>query len=32
VTLFGEPADVGRIGCLIMIVGGTIGLRLVSPG
>jgi quaternary ammonium compound-resistance protein SugE len=32
VTLFGEPADFGRIGCLIMIVTGTIGLRLVSPG
>jgi quaternary ammonium compound-resistance protein SugE len=32
VTLFGEPADIGRIGCLILIVGGTIGLRLVTPG
>ena len=32
VMLFGEPADVGRIGCLIMIVTGTVGLRLVTPG
>ena len=31
VMLFGEPADVGRISCLIMIVTGTIGLRLVTP-
>jgi quaternary ammonium compound-resistance protein SugE len=31
VMLFGEPADIGRIGCLIMIVTGTIGLRLVTP-
>ena len=32
VMLFGESADAGRIGCLIMIVTGTIGLRLVTPG
>jgi quaternary ammonium compound-resistance protein SugE len=32
VMLFGEPADAGRIGCLIMIVTGTVGLRLVTPG
>ena len=32
VALFGEPADLGRIGCLVLIVAGTIGLRLVTPG
>ena len=32
VMLFGEPADLGRIGCLVLIVTGTIGLRLVTPG
>jgi quaternary ammonium compound-resistance protein SugE len=31
VMLFGEPAEVGRIGCLVMIVAGTVGLRLVTP-
>ena len=30
-TLFGESADGIRIGCLILIVAGTIGLRLVTP-
>ncbi len=29
--LFGESADWGRIGCLVLIVAGTMGLRLVSP-
>jgi quaternary ammonium compound-resistance protein SugE len=29
IFLFGEPADVPRIACLILIVAGTIGLRLV---
>ena len=30
-ALFGEPADGVRLGCLILIVAGTIGLRLVTP-
>jgi len=31
VCLFGESADLGRVCCLVLIVAGTIGLRLVSP-
>ena len=31
-VLFGEPTDAGRIGCLVLIVAGTIGLKLASPG
>jgi quaternary ammonium compound-resistance protein SugE len=31
-VLFGEPTDAGRVGCLILIVAGTIGLKLASPG
>jgi quaternary ammonium compound-resistance protein SugE len=31
IVLFGEAADWARIGCLILIVAGTIGLRLVTP-
>jgi quaternary ammonium compound-resistance protein SugE len=31
-VLFGEPADAARVGCLILIVAGTIGLKLASPG
>jgi quaternary ammonium compound-resistance protein SugE len=30
-ALFGESADAIRIGCLILIIAGTIGLRLVTP-
>jgi quaternary ammonium compound-resistance protein SugE len=29
--LFGESADLGRVCCLVLIVAGTIGLRLVTP-
>jgi quaternary ammonium compound-resistance protein SugE len=32
ILLFGESADWTRLGCLILIVAGTIGLRLVTPG
>ena len=31
IALFGEPADAIRVGCLILIVAGAIGLRLVTP-
>jgi multidrug transporter EmrE-like cation transporter len=30
--LFGESAGAARIGCLILIVAGTIGLKLATPG
>jgi quaternary ammonium compound-resistance protein SugE len=30
VCLFGEPADAARIGCLLLIIAGTIGLRLTT--
>ena len=30
-VMFGESSDPGRIGCLLLIVAGTIGLRLASP-
>jgi quaternary ammonium compound-resistance protein SugE len=30
-ALFGEPADGFRVGCLLLIVAGAIGLRLVTP-
>jgi multidrug transporter EmrE-like cation transporter len=30
-ALFGEPTDGIRVGCLILIVAGAIGLRLVTP-
>jgi len=32
IMLFGEPANAARIGCLILIVAGTIGLKLATPG
>jgi quaternary ammonium compound-resistance protein SugE len=32
IVLFGESADAARIGCLILIVAGTIGLKLATPG
>ena len=31
IVLFGEPADAARVGCLILIVAGTIGLKLATP-
>jgi len=31
IALFGEPSDLARIACLVLIVAGTVGLRLVSP-
>ena len=30
-ALFGEPADGFRVGCLLLIVVGAIGLRLATP-
>ena len=30
IFLFGEPADAPRVACLVLIVAGTIGLRLVT--
>ena len=32
IFLFGESADAARVGCIIMIAAGSIGLRLVTPG
>ena len=32
IALFGESADAARIGCLILIVAGAIGLKLATPG
>ena len=31
IMLFGESADAARVGCLILIVAGTIGLKLATP-
>ena len=31
IMLFGESADWARVACLILIVAGTVGLRLVTP-
>jgi quaternary ammonium compound-resistance protein SugE len=31
IVVFGESADIVRIGCLILIVAGMIGLKLASP-
>lgn len=31
-VLLGEPRDVSRIVCLLLIIAGIIGLRVVSPG
>jgi quaternary ammonium compound-resistance protein SugE len=30
-VLFGESADWARVGCLVLIVAGTVGLRLATP-
>jgi multidrug transporter EmrE-like cation transporter len=29
--LFGEPHDAGRLLCLALIVGGIVGLKVLSP-
>jgi quaternary ammonium compound-resistance protein SugE len=31
IGLFGEPANAGRVGCLLLIVVGTLGLRFATP-
>ena len=31
IILFKEPATVARIVCIVLIVGGTVGLKLVGP-
>jgi len=31
IVLFGESSDWARIGCLTLILAGTVGLRLVTP-
>jgi quaternary ammonium compound-resistance protein SugE len=31
ITILGEPRDAGRLGSLLLIVSGIIGLKLVSP-
>ena len=28
---FGEPADIFRVACLVLIIAGMVGLKLVSP-
>jgi quaternary ammonium compound-resistance protein SugE len=28
---FGEPTDAVRVGCLVLIITGMVGLKLVSP-
>jgi multidrug transporter EmrE-like cation transporter len=30
-ALFGEPRTVARIGCILLIVAGIAGLKIVSP-
>ena len=30
--VLGEPADAMRLGCIALIVGGILGLKLLSPG
>jgi quaternary ammonium compound-resistance protein SugE len=30
IALLGEPATVARIGCIVLILGGVVGLKLVS--
>ncbi len=32
ILLFGEVMELGRIACLVLIIAGTVGLRLVTPG
>ena len=31
IVLFGESADAARVGCVILIVAGTVGLKLATP-
>ena len=31
IVLFNEPADAARLGCVVLIVGGIVGLKLVTP-
>lgn len=31
IVLFNEPADVARLGCVILIVSGIVGLKLATP-
>lgn len=31
IILFGEPADLPRLGCIALILAGIIGLKIVSP-
>jgi quaternary ammonium compound-resistance protein SugE len=31
-VVLGEPASAGRLLCLVAVVGGVIGLKLLSPG
>ena len=31
ILLFGEPRDLPRLACLALIVGGLVGLKLLSP-
>jgi quaternary ammonium compound-resistance protein SugE len=31
IILFKEPATIGRIVCILLIVGGTVGLKLLGP-
>ncbi|MDX2090434.1 MAG: quaternary ammonium compound efflux SMR transporter SugE [Kofleriaceae bacterium] len=30
-TCYGEPATVARLACLVLVVGGIVGLKLTSP-
>lgn len=30
-TYYAEPASVARLGCLVLVVGGIVGLKLTSP-
>jgi quaternary ammonium compound-resistance protein SugE len=31
ILLFGEPATFGRLGCIVLIVAGILGLKLLTP-
>jgi quaternary ammonium compound-resistance protein SugE len=31
IMLFGEPANAGRLGCIVLIVGGVVGLKVFTP-
>lgn len=32
IVLFGEPASAARLGCIALILGGILGLKLITPG